>query len=396
MTVQYGFFGDNATAAIDCLLKGQYVSGSCEPDQSAQQMGCSDLPKGKCTVRFHDTDMYIATHPDDFVTLPPEAAICGDAKEDGFSRPNPRPGTFSSLWWEAGVQFYQGQGAKFFPRLKAAFEAEGKGHSLNGLYQDQELDPTRQSLMKVEPLDAFMPSAGSNLTLKRFCLRARWTAVQRDQRFPAVLELLRQRGFSAPNETEEWLADAMIPYSEPQDFGESFEEHDLDLVAWEATMVERMSLYWRDALFTEAEKVFPGIRHTNAGRYAWDPEHCPINAGGTRRCRAGVGATGFNVLNQMFYDSNAALHCGMGGPANRTPAKNCDFACAGEPGLVNTTTWDCTSVAGLGCSHAPLCSRTSRSTSCTTCRLLPMASPGAGRGKTCPAAGSRAPASRSS
>ena len=47
MTVQYGFFGDNATAAIDCLLKGQYVSGSCEPDQSAQQMGCSDLPKGK-------------------------------------------------------------------------------------------------------------------------------------------------------------------------------------------------------------------------------------------------------------------------------------------------------------------------------------------------------------
>ena len=50
---------------------------------------------------------------------------------------------------------------------------------------------------------------------------------------------------------------------------------------WEAVMVERMSLYWRDALFTEADKVFPGIRHANAGRYAWDPEHCPINAGGT-------------------------------------------------------------------------------------------------------------------
>ena len=84
--------------------------------------------------------------------------------------------------------------------------------------------------MKVEPLDAFMPSAGGNLTLKRFCLRARWTAVQRDERFPAVLELLRQRGFSAPNETEEWLADAMIPYSEPQDWAESFEEHDMDRV----------------------------------------------------------------------------------------------------------------------------------------------------------------------
>ena len=84
--------------------------------------------------------------------------------------------------------------------------------------------------MKVEPLDAFMPSAGGNLTLKRFCLRARWTAVQRDERFPAVLELLRQRGFSAPNETEEWLADAMIPYSEPQDWSESFEEHDMDRV----------------------------------------------------------------------------------------------------------------------------------------------------------------------
>ena len=104
-------------------------------------------------------------------------------------------------------------------------------------------------------------------------------------------------------------------------------------VVWEATMVELMSVYWHDALFVEADKIFPGIRHTNAGRYAWDPKHCPVNAGGTRRCRAGVGATGFNVLNQMFYDSNAALHCGMGGPANRTPAKDCDLACAGEPGL---------------------------------------------------------------
>jgi hypothetical protein len=31
----------------------------------------------------------------------------------------------------------------------------------------------------------------------------------------------------------------MIPYSEPQDFPESFEEHDLDKVVWEATMAER-------------------------------------------------------------------------------------------------------------------------------------------------------------
>ena len=177
MTVQYGFFGDNATAAIDCLLKGQYVSGSCEPDQSAQQMGCSDLPKGKCTVRFHDTDMYIATHPDDFVTLPPEAAVCGDAKEDGFSKANPRPGTFSSLWWETGVQFYQGQAKKFFPRLKAAFEAEGKGHSLNGLYQDQELDPTRQVIRHIgaQGLDRRRPAGSCRLFVgPGFRLGARW------------------------------------------------------------------------------------------------------------------------------------------------------------------------------------------------------------------------------
>ena len=195
MTVKYGYFGDNATSAIACLLQGQYVSGSCEPDQSSGQMGCSELPKGKCTVRFHDTDMYIATHPADFITLSPDATICGDAKDDGFSHPNPRPGTFSGIWWEAGVEFYRRQGAKFFPKLKAAFAKEGKGHSLNGLYQDQELDPTRQSMMKVEPLSAFMPSAGTNLTLKRFCLRARWTAVQRDPRFPAVLALLLRASY---------------------------------------------------------------------------------------------------------------------------------------------------------------------------------------------------------
>ena len=86
-----------------------------------------------------------------------------------------------------------------------------------------------------------MPAAGANLTLKRFCLRARWTAIQRDARFPAVLALLRRRGFAAPNATEEWLADAMLPFAEPQDWAESFEEHDRDRVAWEAAMLERMS-----------------------------------------------------------------------------------------------------------------------------------------------------------
>ena len=45
------------------------------------------------------------------------------------------------------------------------------------------------------------------------------------------------------------------------------------------------------------------------------------------------GSAGFNVLNQMFYDSNAALHCGPAGPADRLPAKNCDLGCADEPGL---------------------------------------------------------------
>lgn len=47
-------------------------------------------------------------------------------------------------------------------------------------------------------------------------------------------------------------------------------------------------------------------------RYMWDPKHCPINAGGTRRCRAGKGSTGFNVLNQMFYGQCPtifAAHC---------------------------------------------------------------------------------------
>ena len=46
MTVQYGFFGDNATAAIDCLLKGQYVSGSCGSTR-ARSRWLFDLPKGK-------------------------------------------------------------------------------------------------------------------------------------------------------------------------------------------------------------------------------------------------------------------------------------------------------------------------------------------------------------
>ena len=39
------------------------------------------------------------------------------------------------------------------------------------------------------------------------------------------------------------------------------------------------------------------------------------------------------MLNQMFYDSNAGLHCGRTPPANRTPGKDCDLACGGEPGL---------------------------------------------------------------
>ena len=93
------------------------------------------------------------------------------------------------------------------------------------------------------------------------------------------------------------------------------------------------------------------------------PETLPCECGWDAALQGGGGLDRLQVLNQMFYgashymycrsvdnnasgiltgnrvvrfratDSNAALDCGMGGPANRTPAKNCDLACGEEPGL---------------------------------------------------------------
>ena len=46
------------------------------------------------------------------------------------------------------MQFYQGQ-ARSSSAAQGGIRSGGQGHSLNGLYPDQELDPTRHSLMKV-------------------------------------------------------------------------------------------------------------------------------------------------------------------------------------------------------------------------------------------------------
>ena len=103
---------------------------------------------------------------------------------------------------------------------------------------------------------------------------------------------------------------------------------DTNRVVWDAVHEERMSLYWRSALFEigrarqggchaavvrtlrafphDADvshphagaaflkvrhasrrrlspgESFPGLRHANAGRFAWSPSHCPVGAGGER------------------------------------------------------------------------------------------------------------------
>jgi hypothetical protein len=280
-------FGDNAEHNVQCILHGVSYSGACDfGDKSVQQLGCTKLPKGKCTVRLYDADLYIATNTSDFVKLLPEDAICGDPTVR--KQPNQDPASFSGLWWDAGVAEYARQSALFFPALQKAFAEGGDGGAtLDGIYQDQEEDPTRQSMLKAVPLAEFMPSAKLNDTLKLHCLRARYTAIQRDGRFPAVLALLRERGFDASKATEEWLADAMVPFATNMSkFKASADLEGKLMAVWDSVHLERMSLSWKAALSDVARKSFPAVRHTNAGRYVWDPKYCPVDGNGNRPCRA--------------------------------------------------------------------------------------------------------------
>lgn len=177
----------------------------------------------------------------------------------------------------------------FFPALRTAL----KGEMLNGLVMDNENTPKGPSLFLVQRLSLFNKT---NVTQARRCLRARYTATQRDPRFRSVLALLEERGWNVTERSGlEWLADAMVPLSEPGTYKIQGGSRDMNRKVWDAVGLERVSQYWSTAIGSVARAVFPGLVHTNFGRFVWSADHCTPDSRGWAKCQAGVGSSGYDV-----------------------------------------------------------------------------------------------------
>jgi hypothetical protein len=310
-------FGTLANKTIPCVLEGDHLSGGCDwSDASGQNSGLNSMPKGHKSLRLYDADEYLDVEAGDLVELPAEFADCADP-----CSAKPRSKTiqcvgfpaFRGLWMDEGAAKYREQSLMFFPALQKAM----KGDKLNGIVMDNERIPESTTTFLVQPLSEFN---NTDPAQARRCLRARYTAVQNDARFGPVLGLLDSRGWNVTERSgKEWLADAMMPLSEPwtsghgQMAGGAYLTQggtlDMNRVVWNAVGLERVSQYWSTAIGEVARAVFPGLVHSNYGRFVWSAEHCTPDSAGWNRCRAGVGSSGYDASAPSVYDEQTSIHC---------------------------------------------------------------------------------------
>ena len=95
----------------------------------------------------------------------------------------------------------------------------------------------------------------------RACGLARWTAIQRDGRWPPVLQELLKRGF------------AIDDLSAPHYLADSVHKHNNGDI-WNALMIERAAAYWDRAIYAPARRHFPLLKGSDFNYYKWSGRFC--------------------------------------------------------------------------------------------------------------------------
>ena len=112
--------------------------------------------------------------------------------------------------------------------------------------------------------------------------RARWLAIQRDDRWPALLAELTARGFRANTSEPEYLAKAMGLYISAPCVGDgnAYSMSDsLNQAIFNTVMSERWGAAWSSTYLEAGRKHWPELRSSNYDFRKRDPRS-PIGAPG--------------------------------------------------------------------------------------------------------------------
>eukprot|EP01052_Picozoa_sp_SAG31_P019963 SAG31_NODE_1480_length_8180_cov_5.458978_4_plen_305_part_00 len=161
--------------------------------------------------------------------------------------------------------------------------------------------------------DPTMPPAWATHQIWRSCLAARWSAIQHDPRFPAVVSRLIEAGasgFSTANWSDPNALSKLLPFRKTG-LATSLSQ---DALTWNAVMKERGADYWSTAFVQPARKHFPKVMASNYRYRKWTSKLCvPDSQFGVMVCNSklsgavvGGDSNGYSTQNLYNSDPNAA------------------------------------------------------------------------------------------
>ena len=108
------------------------------------------------------------------------------------------------------------------------------------------------------------------------CASARFHAIQTDERFPSVLDVLLRHGFATGDRSDPAWLEKALPYLGGGGVGPSTNTNHL---IWNAVMQSRAADYYTRALVTSAVRHYPSLRASNFRFSKWSRSYCVPDEG---------------------------------------------------------------------------------------------------------------------
>ena len=321
-----GHFGDNASALAPVVIHGgptcrcgleKAPAGSCIAGTNAQ-------PAGHRSIKFEGIDRAAILDDDADNILPGWNAENHSWSADAPCQPGivaQEKGPWPGIWLDHAAARLGAQSALFFK------EYAKLGGQLDEIVLDTEIGP----FLTWGVADNFH----HDTLAAQKCATARWTAIQNDKRFPAVLAELLKRGLALGDcqRSKDGTATAACTAAAQTDplylakamkfvKTETTKEPLTNRNVWNALAFEREVAFWEVAIFKAAKQYFPHVRGSDWLYNKWSSDYCVPDPEGNMGCRTPgyhgavpggdtngfsttmmYGASGFNEKGNWAQDS---------------------------------------------------------------------------------------------
>lgn len=326
-----GGFGDLANESVPCLVRGNRHNPACPQHcdgcdngaftdtKGGFPLGLLGMPNGSRVVHIQGPQRDAIMHCYDRGARPgspKNLSRCAGriaVPECGGQIPATAfAGWEFTLWPDAAMTELREQAEKYFAAVVAT------GAVIDEIVQDTELIESHYARIVAPNFEAWYPGNAKMVNSKSYptvsdaCARARWLAIQRDQRWPALLTELTARGFRANTSAPEYLAKAMGLYITAPCVGDgnAYSMSDsLNQAIFNAVMSEHWGAAWSSTYLEAGRKHWPELRSSNYDFRKRDPRFCiPERADGVPDCAvAGGGVVGMQAPNAYPNEYNASL-----------------------------------------------------------------------------------------